>query len=204
MARIRHPYVRVVMVWVAVSAGFLLALIIVGSLAYRSARRGKVTDAPAGTLSLSSPVFINGGMIPPAFTCDGRNASPALAWSGVPEGTASFALVVEDPDAPFGNFTHWMIAEVSGQVGGLPEGVPTGDVIGGAVRAVQGLNGFHRSGYGGPCPPAGKTHRYYFRLYAIDQGLDLPGAFNKAQLRAAMSGHILGEATLMGRYERPE
>jgi len=158
--------------------------------------------APAGGLSLSSPVFVNGGMIPAAFTCDGRNVSPPLQWSDVPAGTASFALVVEDPDAPIGNFTHWMIADIPGEIGGLPEGVPAGDVVSQPVRAVQGVNGFHRSGYGGPCPPAGELHRYYFRLYALDERLEMSGGFTKNQLRAAMSGHVLGEATLMGRYER--
>jgi hypothetical protein len=161
--------------------------------------------APAGdAFTLDSPAFADGETIPEDFTCEGRNVSPPLEWEKAPDGTVSFALVMDDPDAPIGTFTHWLICDLAGRLTGLPEGIPAQDVVRDAVSATQGQNGFKDVGYGGPCPPTGATHRYVFTLYALDEKLDLPGRFTKNQLRAAMDGHILGEAVLTGRFGRAE
>jgi len=133
-------------------------------------------------------------MIPARYTCDGRNVSPPLVWENAPEGTVAFALAMEDPDAPMGTFIHWLVSDIPGGQTFLPEGS--------AGRGVEGNNSFNKPGYGGPCPPPGKPHRYYFKLYALDETTDLAPGFNKFALRAAMEGHILGQARLMGLYGR--
>jgi len=151
------------------------------------------------TLQISSPAFSEGHMIPRQYTCDGADISPALSWSGVPEGTRSLALVCDDPDAPMGTWVHWVLFNIDPGQSGLPEQVPSeAEVLGGARH---GTNDFRRLGYGGPCPPGG-THRYFFRLYALDRMLDLESGATKAQLEAAMQGHILAQAQLMGKYRR--
>ncbi len=152
---------------------------------------------------IASPAFGPGEAIPVDYTEDGENISPPLVWDYVPKGTVSFALIMDDPDASMYVFTHWLIAEMNANVRGLPAGVPTGDgLLAGKTGAVQGVNGFRKIGYGGPAPPKGKTHRYYFRLYALDERLDLSGRYLRSHLRAAMKDHILGEAELMGTYGR--
>jgi Raf kinase inhibitor-like YbhB/YbcL family protein len=197
-----RPYTRIVLTWVILAVVFVVALIAAGILVYKNTRWTDVTTPPAGTLKLSSPAFENNGTMPAAYTADGADVSPPLQWQGAPAGTKSFAIVVEDVDSPSGAFTHWLIAEIPAQATGLPEGIPTQDVLSAPLPAVQGLNSFKKSGYGGPKPPAGKVHRYHFYLYALDGHLDLPGGFNKNQLRAAMHARMLAEATLVGRYER--
>jgi Raf kinase inhibitor-like YbhB/YbcL family protein len=150
-------------------------------------------------LRLSSEAFDDGGTIPAKYTCDGADVSPPLAWSGVPAGTAGFALIIEDPDAPSGDFTHWLVYDLPAHATGLPEQVPNEPTLDSGAR--QGRNDFKRLGYGGPCPPRGE-HRYVFTLFALDAMLGLPPEASKRDLRAAMAGHVLTEARLMGRYQR--
>jgi Raf kinase inhibitor-like YbhB/YbcL family protein len=150
------------------------------------------------TLDLSSSV-IREQKIPRYYTCDGDNVSPPLAWENVPEGTQSFALIAEDPDAPGGTFTHWILYNLPPSLRWLPENVRRDPTL--PNGALQGFNSFRQVGYGGPCPPGG-THRYFFRLYALDRQLELPPAAHKEDLLEAMQGHILAEAELMGTYTR--
>lgn len=152
------------------------------------------------TMQITSTAFDAGSAIPSRFTCDGKNVSPALSWSDLPEGTRSLALIVDDPDAPKGTWVHWVLYGLSAERDGLPEGVPgRPEVLDGAL---QGLNDFGDPGYGGPCPPPGGAHRYFFRLYALDARPDLSAGATKAQLERAIEGHVLGRAELMGRYAR--
>ena len=151
------------------------------------------------TLRLTSAEFKDGDPIPAIYTCDGANVSPPLAWSGVPAGTRSFALIVDDPDAPRGTYTHWVLFDLPAQATGLPEGVPAEPTPSSGGR--QGTNSANKVGYTGPCPPSG-THRYVFTLYALDAMLDLPAGATKQEVLDAMQGHILAEGSLMGRYQR--
>ena len=148
---------------------------------------------------LKSPAFVNGGEIPARYGCHGIDISPALEFGGVPEGTRSLALIVEDPDAPAELFVHWVIYGLPADLAGLPEGVPPEPVLEGGIR--QGVNDFGRIGYGGPCPPD-RPHRYFFRLFALDNVPDLPPGASRSDLLAAMRGHVLDEAELMGIYPR--
>jgi Raf kinase inhibitor-like YbhB/YbcL family protein len=143
---------------------------------------------------LSSPAFDDGEAIPRENTCDGSNESPTLRWTNVPDGTRTLAVIVHDPDAPSGDFVHWLGWNLDPDVGGLEQGVPA---------PVQGTNGFGRLGYDGPCPPEGHgPHRYYLRLYAIDTDLELEPGAARDQLQNEMEGHVLSEAELLGLYER--
>ena len=148
-------------------------------------------------MKLSSPSFIHEGMIPSPFTCDGINKSPELVWGDVPAGTQSFALIVDDPDAPHGTWVHWVVYNIPAEITSFSEGITEFPKFG-----IQGSNSFNgQTDYGGPCPPSG-THRYYFKLYALDTILELSNGVSKEAVEAAIKGHILSEATLMGRYER--
>jgi len=150
--------------------------------------------------TLSSPAFKQGDPIPKKFTCEGTDVSPALKWSGAPAGTKSFALIVDDPDAPVGTWVHWVLFNIPGETTSLPEGLATtGEFPDGSK---QGTNDFKRLGYGGPCPPPGPAHRYFFKLYALDQPLDLPTGATKAKVLDAITGHILGQGELLGKYKR--
>lgn len=140
------------------------------------------------------------GDIPVKFTCQGEDVSPALSWNGVPPGAASLALLCEDPDAPGGMWVHWVAYDIPASSNGLPEGVPKRAEI--PSGGHQGKNDFGRVGYGGPCPPFGPHHRYYFRLYALARKLDLGPDATRASLLKAMEGHVVGQAELMGRYQR--
>jgi Raf kinase inhibitor-like YbhB/YbcL family protein len=144
-------------------------------------------------MELRSPAFAHGGDIPSLHTCDGRDISPELAIGGVPSGTAALALVMDDPDAPGSTFDHWLVWNIPSDVTRIPEG--------GEPQGVQGRTDFGTLGYGGPCPPSG-THRYRFKVYALDAELDLREGARKAHLEAAMQGHVLAEALLEGRYKR--
>ena len=150
--------------------------------------------------TISSPSFRNGAEIPKKFTCDGADVSPLLSWSGAPSATKSFALIADDPDAPVGTWTHWVIFDLPASTSGLPENVaktadpPTG--------GRQGQNDFHKLGYGGPCPPPGKPHRYFFKLYALDLQLGLKAGASKHEVERAMDGHVLAKAEWMGTYHR--
>ena len=151
----------------------------------------------AAAFSLSSPAFKEGGSIPSRFTCDGTDRSPALAWSGAPANTKSFALIMHDPDAPMaGGFTHWVLFDIPATTKQLPEGFQPGSV------GVSGTSGFRRPGYGGPCPPSG-SHHYHFMLSALDvPTLGLQASATKADVEKAMQGHVVGTAELVGTYQR--
>jgi Raf kinase inhibitor-like YbhB/YbcL family protein len=155
------------------------------------------------TLTLKSSAFIAGGEIPRRHTCEGDDVSPPLAWSGAPAGTKSFALIVDDPDAPDPKaprmtWVHWLLYDIPATATALPEGVkraalPTG--------AREGKNDWKRAGYGGPCPPIGR-HRYFHKLYALDAMLDDLGQPAKSGLERAMQGHVLAQAELIGTYQK--
>jgi hypothetical protein len=157
--------------------------------------QGKATK-----FEIKSQAFQNNGSIPSRHACDGANLSPALSWTDPPAGTKSYALIMDDPDAPMGTFVHWVLYNLPASARQLPEGVPrTYDLEGGGA---QGVNDFPQTGYGGPCPPPGKPHRYFFKLYALDTTLDLPSGARKRDVEQAMKGHVLAESQWMGRYRR--
>lgn len=149
-------------------------------------------------IQITSSIFEEGGMIPRVHTCDGPDVSPDLSWQGVPAETKSLALICDDPDAPR-NWVHWVLFNIPPQANHLPAEIPPDPVLSNDAR--HGKNDFGRLGYGGPCPPSG-THRYYFKLYALDTELDLDIGATRAQVEEAMQGHILAEGRLMGRYSR--
>ncbi len=150
--------------------------------------------------TLTSSSFVNGADIPKQFTCEGQDLSPALGWGDPPQGTQSFALIVDDPDAPAGTWVHWIAFDIPPAARRLTEGVPKTEDMAGGGR--QGINDFRKTGYGGPCPPPGKPHRYYFKLYALDSMLKLKTKATKNDVEQAMQGHILAQAELMGSYKR--
>lgn len=153
-------------------------------------------------MKISSSAFSHGGRIPPKYTCDGDDFSPLLSIDSVAKGTKSLSLIVDDPDAPGGVFVHWVIWNVPPTATSIPERVPAKAAVDSIGGAKQGVTDFGRLGYGGPCPPPGPAHRYFFKLYALDGTLNLRAGASKAELEAAMKGHILAEATLMGTYQR--
>jgi Raf kinase inhibitor-like YbhB/YbcL family protein len=146
-----------------------------------------------GKMQVTSSAFNNGQPIPTAYTCDGKDVSPPLAWNTAPQGTQSFVLIADDPDAPKGVWTHWVLFDLPADTGELAEGAAIGK---------QGLNDFKHAGYGGPCPPAGKPHRYFFKLYALDTMLNLRPGASRQDVEAAMAKHILAQGQLMGTYQR--
>lgn len=151
-------------------------------------------------MQLKAAALKPGADIPEQFTCDGSNISPALSWTTPPEGTQSFALIMEDPDAPGRTWVHWVLYGLPATDRELPEGVaPKGTLPSGAR---QGRNDFGKTGYGGPCPPPGPAHRYYFRLYALDTELQLRAGATRAQVDRSVRGHVLASAELMGQYRR--
>ena len=150
-------------------------------------------------MKLTSSAFTEGAMIPVKYTCDGQDNSPPLVWADVPGGAKALALICDDPDAPVGTWVHWVAFNLAPDTGGLPEGVPSDKTP--KTGGVQGTNSWRRIGYGGPCPPGG-THRYFFKLYALDNSLSLASNATAKDVQAAMKGHILAEAQLMGRYKR--
>lgn len=174
-----------------------------GAATPQQAEATPVTDGEGGgpmTFRLSSTAFEHEGGIPVRYTCDGEDLSPPLLWEGVPEGTLSLALIMDDPDAPMGTWVHWVVYDLPAAMSGLEEGVPPEPDLPGGGR--HGTNSWRRLGYGGPCPPGG-THRYFFKLYALDvEELGLPAGASKEEVLRAMEGHVLAEATLMGRYGR--
>jgi hypothetical protein len=144
-------------------------------------------------MKITSSAFQQGGNIGSKFTCDGANTSPPLQISDVPSGAKSLVLIVDDPDAPSGLFTHWTVWNISPQTSTIGEGS--------TPKGVQGTNDFGKSGYGAPCPPSG-THRYYFKIFALDRELDVPAGAKRSQLEAALKGHVVAQGELMGRYSR--
>jgi Raf kinase inhibitor-like YbhB/YbcL family protein len=159
-------------------------------------------QARVGTMSFQmvTSAFPNGGTIPKKYTCDGLDVSPELSWKEAPAATQSLALTADDPDAPAGTWVHWVLYNLPANTRELPEGVEKQEQLANGAR--QGRNDFGNVGYGGPCPPPGKPHRYYFKLYALDTKLNLKTGARKAEFERAMKEHVLGETELMGRYGR--
>jgi Raf kinase inhibitor-like YbhB/YbcL family protein len=151
------------------------------------------------SLGLTSPAFQPGSPLPVAYSCRGRDVSPALNWGESPAGTKSLALIMDDPDAPMGTWVHWVIYNIPASARGLPEAVPAGPQL--KDGSLQGKNSGGQNGYNGPCPPSG-THRYFFKLYALDTALTLSSGASKDQLLKAMQGHILAQAELMGTFSK--
>jgi len=167
----------------AINAGALaIALVALASFAAGEAK-----------MKITSSAFQEGGNIPSKFTCDGGDRSPPLQIAEIPSSAKSLALIVDDPDAPSGLFTHWIVWNISSQTNEIAEGR--------APNGVQGTSDFGKSGYGGPCPPSG-THRYYFKIFALDRELNLPSGTKRNQLDAAIKGHVVARGELMGRYSR--
>jgi Raf kinase inhibitor-like YbhB/YbcL family protein len=156
--------------------------------------------AASSEFELKTTSFAPGGFIPKRFTCEAANVSPALAWTDPPLGTQSFAIIEDDPDAPSGTFVHWVVYDLPAAYRKLPEALSRNGQMPGGGR--QGTNDFSRTGYSGPCPPPGGPHRYFIRLYALDAMLNLRPAASRKELDAAMQGHILAQAELMGRFAR--
>lgn len=150
-------------------------------------------------IQVTSGAFEEGGMIPAKYTCDGENVSPPLRWAPVPEGTKSIVLIADDPDAPVGTFVHWVLYGLPAEATELAEDVPSTGTLAGGAR--QGVNDFGKIGYGGPCPPGG-THRYVFKLYALDVETDFPPGESKGRMLRAMHSHIVAQGRLIGRYRR--
>jgi hypothetical protein len=150
-------------------------------------------------MKIESTAFQADGMIPSLYTCDGQDISPELRWDALPAGTQSLALIVDDPDAPDQTFVHWVLYDLPPETKHLPQAVAAQSTL--LSGGVQGKNDFGKLGYGGPCPPSG-IHRYFFKLYALDRELGLESGATKAQLEAAMSGHILAATELIGHYSR--
>lgn len=142
-------------------------------------------------MKISSKAFSNEGTMPAKYTCDGDEVSPPLHIEGIPQGTITMALIAEDPDAPKGTFDHWLVWNID----------PVSDIEEGGRPGISGKNGAGKTGYHGACPPNG-SHRYFFYLFALDTDLDLPAGATRQELQAAMEGHIIGQGSLMGRYQR--
>ena len=152
------------------------------------------------TFTLSSMAFKNNCAIPEEYTGDGKDVSPPLDWTFAPRGTKSYALICDDPDAPLGTWVHWVLYDIPGTIKSLPEDLPPNEVVLDSVH--HGVNDFDTLGYGGPAPPAGKTHRYFFKLYALSQAAGLPPGATKEEVLEAIDAHILGQARIMVTYRR--
>ncbi len=181
--------------------GLVVGVILLWVGCHSQRKEGKTaqTEEYDMTISVVSSAFKDGEMIPRQYTCDGRDISPPLTWTGIPEGTQSLVLICEDPDAPAGVWVHWVIYNMPPSTGELPEAVPGDETLSSGAR--HGVNDFGRPGYGGPCPPRG-IHRYIFTLYAVDSMLDLSGKVAKHDVERAMEGRMLGKGELMGKYRR--
>ncbi len=197
------------------SARIYLAGIVIALVLGSTAGCGQADPLPSPerlTIRVWSSAFTDDGMIPSRFTCDGSDRSPALAWSGVPEKSRTLALICDDPGAPGGTWSHWVVFNLPARLTGLKEGVPATEAVpapsmeesspmGSEVDARQGTNDFGKLGYGGPCPPRG-THRYFFRLYALDDKLELGSKATRADVLKAIKDHILAQGRLIGNYTR--
>jgi Raf kinase inhibitor-like YbhB/YbcL family protein len=165
-----------------ISGAVVILLVVIASFAAERAR-----------MKITSSAFQEGGNIPSKFTCDGSDTSPPLQITGVPSEAKSLVLIADDPDAPSGLFTHWLVWNIPPQTNSIAEG--------GAPKGVHGTNDFGKSGYKGPCPPPG-THRYSFKIFALDRELDLSSGAKRRQVDTAMKGHVIGQGELVGRYAR--
>ncbi len=195
-----RPFPAAVFATITSLAVLVLSSPLLSNRAAAQARNaGKKKGGPAMTLKVTSPAFAGGSMIPVKYTCDGENVSPPLNWSGAPSGTKSLALVCDDPDAPSGEWVHWVLFNIPPLTRSLGEAVTRDGVLADGSR--QGVNDFRKTGYDGPCPPGG-THRYYFKVYALGTVLNLAPGAAKADLMKAMNGQVLAEGHLMGLYRR--
>jgi Raf kinase inhibitor-like YbhB/YbcL family protein len=187
------------MSWTYHKAAFslLVALFLVGVDHVQCATPGA---GPEGALKLTSTAFQPDATIPKKHTCEGQDVSPPLTWTNPPVGTKALVLILDDPDAPDGTWVHWVLYDLPGDARSLSENLPKTNELANGAR--QGRNDFPGIGYGGPCPPPGPAHRYFFKLYALDAKLDLSPGASKAEVEKAMKGHILREAHLVGRYGR--
>jgi Raf kinase inhibitor-like YbhB/YbcL family protein len=177
---------------------FLVSSLIVSGCTTTSAPPRNITTT---SMVLVSDAFPPGGIIPARYTCDGQGESPPITWETVPDGTRSFALVLEDPDVPGGTYTHWIVYNIPGETREIPAGITTGSEIPGG--GMQGINSIRKNGYTGPCPfPQGSNHHYVLTLFALDTRLDLSGTVDAATLRNAMQGHILGTGQLAATYKK--
>jgi Raf kinase inhibitor-like YbhB/YbcL family protein len=183
----------------------LLAVILLSACGQSApAASGPATPDPleiegTATIELTSSAFVQGEPIPAKYTCSGEDISPPLAWGEPPAGTQSFALIMDDPDAPGGTWDHWVFFNISPSIRSLPEAFPDGDTF--PDGSLGGKNSWGNTGYGGPCPPGG-THRYFFKLYALDEMLAINAGASKGELEKAMVGHILAYAELMGTFSK--
>jgi len=177
----------------------LLTIIAVGAVSC-TPEEPALPDEGEMTLSLSSPIFQEGEDIPITYTCDGQDISPPLTWDEPPSETQSFTLIIDDPDAPGGVFTHWLLFNLPADTRELPEAVPPNNEL--TSGALQGKNSLGQIGYGGPCPPSGSAHHYRFTIYALDQPLDLTAGASRKQVIDAITGHILARGQLIGMYQR--
>jgi len=179
--------------------GVLIPMVLVCSCQRNQPNTAANTEVHALNLIVKSTAFKDGGAIPTKYTIDGFNISPPLEWSSAPKNTVSFAIIVDDPNAPSGTFTHWVLFNMPATVTGLPEGMPSIETLGNVAK--QGTNDGGKIGYMGPAPPSG-THRYRFKVYALDTKLQLKSGSHVSDLSAAMQGHILAEGMLTGTYTR--
>lgn len=179
---------------------FVLALCFLCSCPGEEQPPAPAPGAGAKAMTVTSTAFREGEVIPKQYTADGKDLSPPLAWTGVPEGTKSLALICDDPDAPRGTWVHWVLWDLPPEAHKLPEGLPAQDTL--PRGAKQGKNDFGKVGYNGPAPPRGSPHRYYFKLYALDVMLDLAPGATKKQLLEGMGSHLLAQGQLMGKYQR--
>ena len=179
---------------------FWFAVTLSGCLLTASGADHQTAKENTMSLQITCTAFVNGKPIPEKHTCDGGDVSPPLQWSNAPASTKSFVLIADDPDAPVGTWVHWVLYDLPSTTTALAENTPKTQFLPGGAK--QGLNDFRRLGYGGPCPPPGKPHRYFFKLYALDTLLDLKPGATKKDVEAAMKGHVLAEAQLMGTYQR--
>jgi hypothetical protein len=181
-------------------AGLIFALVLCLSTTFpQQPTSGKGRNAGAA-VTLTSPAFAPGGDIPEQYTCKGADSSPALEWRGTPAHVSGFALIADDPDAPQGTWTHWIAWNLPPSAHAVPAGVPKRAQLDDGTK--QGRNDFHNIGYNGPCPPPGKAHRYFFRLYALNGTSDLPPGASRADVDAAIAGHIVAQAEYMGTFHR--
>lgn len=198
-----HTSRRILAFTVKVSAAAIFLLGALCLIGMKAVHGGETNGGTPMTLQLTSQAFSANGEIPPLYTCDGDDTSPPLSWSGLPPGTRSLALIVDDPDAPDPKapkmtWVHWVLYNIPAGVSGLPENAGKGGLPAGTL---EGLNNWKRTGYGGPCPPIGR-HRYFHKLYALDRVLPDLGRPSKEELLRAMEGHLLGQAELIGTYQR--
>jgi len=178
---------------------YILISIITTTSIFCLAQNNTIKGEEKMEIKITSSAFNEGELIPKKYTCDNANVSPPLEWSGVPQNANSLALICDDPDAPMGTWVHWVIYNIPANINKLPENVPTDKVL--KNGTLQGANDFLKIGYGGPCPPSG-THRYFFKIYALDSVPDLKPGATKNKLLKAMNGHVIAEGQLMGKYKR--